>query len=180
MKEFLISFTPKFHIYVPHPNLTWFLSLNNNPSHIYHLVSPFSPPTLLDRFVPHISLVCQLIVMKSTGSSGVWVTGNLAFEIAVHFVIIGSFGPGGSSSVVVVVHLMLECMGYSDEHFVFDDHHPCPLLYFYKWAIWSPSTLLLYLLWCYSGTGDCHFLGLSFNVYCGSGCRNRGNWPVLS
>ena len=114
MKEILISFTPKFHIYVPLPNLTWFLSLNNNPNHINHLVSPFSPPTLfLDRFVLHISLVCQMIVTNSTGSSGVGGTGNLAFEIVVHFVVVGSFGPGGSASVVV--HLMPQCMGYFAE-----------------------------------------------------------------
>ena len=82
MKEILISFTPKFHIYVPCPSLTQFTSLNNNPSHIYHLVSPFSPPTLfLDEFVLHISPVCEMIVTENTGSSGVGGTGNLAFEI---------------------------------------------------------------------------------------------------
>ena len=92
MKEILISFTPKFHVYVPHPNLTWSLSLNNNASHIYHLGSLFSPPTLLlDGFVLHISPVHQMIVTESAGISGVGGIGNLAFEIAVDFVIVDSF-----------------------------------------------------------------------------------------
>ena len=164
MNEILISFTPKFLIYVPCPNLIWSLSLNNNPSHIYHLVSPFSPPTpFLDRLVPHISLAHQMIVTKSAGSPGVGGTGNLAFE---------SFGPGGSS-VVIAVHLMPDCMRYSAEHFVFDDHHPIPILCFYKWGNLVPIHTSLSALELQQH-GDCCIIGLQLNLYHWGRSRCRG------
>ena len=66
------------------------------------------------------------------------------------FVVAGSFGPGGSFSAVV--HLVPECMGYFAEQFVFDDHHPSPLLCFYKRGnlvlIHTSPLCVLVLPWC--------------------------------
>ena len=121
-----------------------------------------------------------MIVTKCAGSSGVGGTGNLAFEIAVPFVVVGSFESGGSSSVVVAVHLMPECMGYSAEHFVFDDHHPSPLQCFYKWGNLVPIHIsplsALVLPW----HGGLPFLGAELQLLLWWRIINRGNWPVLS
>ena len=152
MKEILINFTPKFHIYVPPPNLTWFLSLNNNPSHIYHLVSPFSPPTLfLDGFVLHISLVHEIIVTESTGSSGLWALETLHLRLQCILWLLEVLDLEG------VLLLWLLCISYLRiwdillNILVFNDHHPSPLLCFYKWGNFipihtSPLSALL-LLW---------------------------------
>ena len=128
----------------------------------------------------HIGPVHQMIVTESTESSGVGGTEILAFEIVVHFVVVVSFRAGGNS-VVVAAHLVPECMGCSAEHFVFDDHHPSPLLCFYKWGHLVDHPHFSFI--CFVATssmGACLFLGLSFNFYYGGGCKNRGNWPVLS
>ena len=140
-KKNLTVFTPEFHILVLPPNLTQILSLNNNLDHICHLVSPFSLPTLFFYgFALHIDLACQRTVTWSAGSSLAWGTGNLAAGNAVHLAAVVGFGPGGigNSSVVVAVGLAIECTGCSAggaDHFVvvgLANHHPSPLLYFYK------------------------------------------------
>ena len=81
-----------------------------------------------------------MIVTRSPGSSAARGAGNLAAGNAVHLVAAEGFGPEGigNSSIVVAVCLVIECMGYSavdTEHFVVGlaNHHPSPLLYFYKW-----------------------------------------------
>ena len=131
----LTVFTPEFHILVLHPNMTQVLSLNNNLDHICHLLSPFSLPTLFfDGSALHVDLVCQRTVTRSAGSSATGCTGNLVARNAV------CLGPGGigNSSVVVAMCLAIECNGCSaggTEHFVvvgLANHHPSPLLYFYK------------------------------------------------
>ena len=45
--------------------------------------------------------------------------------------LLGVLDPKGNFSVVVVEHLLLECLEYFAE-FVFDGHLPSPPLYFYK------------------------------------------------
>ena len=98
--------------------------------------------------------------MFVTGSAGSFVaggTGNLASEVAVHFV--------------------PECLGYS-VNFVSDGHHPNHPLYFCtNGAISSPSTFLC--LQCCGSIGGCQFLGLWLYLYgrVWSGCRR--DWPVL-
>ena len=148
----LTVFTLEFHTLAPLPNLTHILSLNNNLNHICHLVSPSFLLTLIfDRSALCIDLVCQRIVTGSTGSSVAVGAGNLAAENAVCLTAAAGFGPGdiGNSSVVVVVCLAIEFMGYSagcTEHFVvvcLANHHPSPLLYFYKWGNLVPIHISL-------------------------------------
>ena len=157
----LTVFTPEFHILAPLPNPTQIQSLSNNLDHIFHLVSPFSLPTLFfDESALHINLVYQRIVIGSAGSFVAGETGTLVTGNAVCLVAAGGFGPGdvGNSSVVVAVCLATECTGCSSggtEHFVvfLASHHPSPLLYFYRWGNLVSIHILFYLLRHHSGTG---------------------------
>ena len=81
-------------------SLTWIQNLSNSLDHIYHLVSPFSLPTLFfDEFALHNEWVCQTIVTRSAGSCAV----------------AEGFGAGGigNFSVVATVCLVFECTGCS-------------------------------------------------------------------
>ena len=72
--------------------------------------------------------------MFVTGSAGSFVaggTGNLACEVAVHFVAVVGF------SFVVAVHFVPECLGYFSE-IVFDGHCPNPPLIFLQMGQFSP------------------------------------------
>ena len=194
----LTVFMLEFHILVLLPNMTQILSLNNSLDHICYLVSPFSLPTLFfDGSALHINMVCQQIVTGSAesfvaGSAGNLVAGNagnLVAGKAVHLAAAGGFGPGsiGNSSVVATVCLAIECTGYSVggiEHFVvvgLANHHPSPLLCFYKWGNMVPIHIsLLFALVPQYGMGDLCFMGLCLNFYFGGRCRCGGNWPVPS
>ena len=88
----------------------------------------------------------------------------------------GGFEPGsyGKFSVVAAVHLVLECTGCSVEDAVdFVNHHPSPLLCFYKWGSLVPIDTSLSASE-YSGTGYCCFMELWLNFYCGGRCRCGG------
>ena len=108
--------------------------------HIYHLVSPFSLPTIFfDGFALHNDWVCQNIVTGSAGSSAV----------------AGGLGAGdiGNFSVVAAVCLVFECTGCSagsTEHFDLANHHPSPLLYFYKWGSLVPTHIFSFV--CFGAT----------------------------
>ena len=166
------------------PNLTQILSLNNNLDHICHVVSPFSLPTVFfDGSALHIDLVFQRIVTQSAGSSAAGGAGNHVAGNAVHLAADEGSGPGGigNSSLVVAVCLAIECMGCSaggTEHLLLlalQITFPVFFCIFTNGAIWSPSTFLFYLLQCCSSTGDCCFMGLCLNFYCGGRCR-CGEW----
>ena len=60
----------------------------------------------------------SFVLFDSSGPGG---TGNLASEVAVHFVVVVGF------SFVVAVQSVPECLGYFFE-IVFDGHHPNPPL----------------------------------------------------
>ena len=139
----LTVITLEFHILAPLPNPIQIQRLSNNLDHICHLYSPFSLPTLFfDGSALCIGLVYQRIMTGSTGSFVTGGAGSCAVGNAVHLAAAGGFGPGdiGNSSLVVAVCLEMECMGCSaggTEHFVvvvLANHHPSPLLYFYKWG----------------------------------------------
>ena len=151
----LTVFTLEFHILAPFPNLIQIQSSINNLSHICHFFSPFSLPTLFfDGSVLHINLVYQRTMTGSTGSFAAGGAGSLAVGNTVCLAAVGGFGPGdiGNSSLVVAVCLAIECMGCSaggTEHFVVGvlaNHHPSPLLYFYKWGSLVPIHISLYLV----------------------------------
>ena len=98
-------------------------------------------------------------------------------------VVAGGFGPGGvgNFSVVAAVHLVFECVGCSVEGAVdFVNHHPSPLLCFYKWGSFSPHPHFSICFRGHGSMGDCCFMGLWLNLYCGVDVGVRGNWPVLS
>ena len=73
----------------------------------------------------------NLVVFDISGHGG---AGDLASEVAVHF--------------LVVVHFVPECLWYFAE-FVFDGHCPNPPLYFYKWgnSVYIHISLPLVLWW---------------------------------
>ena len=63
-------------------------------------------------------------------------------------VVAGGTGDGGTEnvSVVAAVCLVFECRGCSAggaEHFDLVNHHPSPLLYFYKWDNLVPIHIFL-------------------------------------
>ena len=115
------------------PSLIQIQNLSNSLDHLYYLISPFSLPTLFfDGYALHNNLVCQKIVIGSTGS----------------FAVAGGFGAGGvgNSSVMAAVCLVFECMGCSaggTEHFDLANHHLSLLLYFYKWGSLVPIHIFL-------------------------------------
>ena len=122
--EFTI-FISGFHILVLlHPSQILIQNSNNNLNLIFHLIFPFSHPTLfLNGFVLHNNQVYQKI--GSAGSS----------------VVAGGFVPGSidNFSVAAAVCLVFECMRYSVEGTVdFANCHPNPLLCFYKWGSLVP------------------------------------------
>ena len=81
------------------PSLNQIQNLNNSLDHIYHLVSPFSLPTLFfDGFALYSDKVCQRIVARSARSS----------------VVTGGFGARGigNFSVVVAGCLVFEYSGH--------------------------------------------------------------------
>ena len=118
--------------------------LEYSPDHIYHLISPFSLPTLfIDIFAPHNDQVCQRIVISSAGSS--------AFA--------GDFGLG----VLEILQCWLLCALYLSVQDVLlgvlsiDSLQITVLVLFYIFtngAIWFPSTFSFCLLWGHSGMGD--------------------------
>ena len=80
-----------------------------------------------------------MFVTRSTGSFVAGGTGNLASEVAVHFVAVVGF------SFVVAVHFVSKCLVYFAD-FVFDGYHPNPPLYFYKWGNSVPIHISLPLV----------------------------------
>ena len=88
--------------------------------------------------------------MFVTGSTESFVAGGAVtfmFGNAVGLAVFDSFGSGhtGNLAYEVAVHLMPECLEYFAE-FVFDGHHPCPPLYFYKWDNLVPIHISLPLV----------------------------------
>ena len=133
-------FISKFHILVLlHPSATQIQNSSNSLDHIFHLVFPFSHPTLfLNGFVLHNDQVCQKIGCVETS------------------VVAGGFVPEGigSFSVVAVVCLLFECVGCSVEGTVdFINQHLSPLLCFYKWISLVPihTSLSALGLWWHMG-----------------------------
>ena len=85
--------------------------------------------------------VCQGIVTGSAGSSVAWGAGNLVAWNALCLAAGGSGSEGiRNSSIVVALCLVVDymvCSAGVTEHFVvvgLANHHPSPLLYFYKWG----------------------------------------------
>ena len=99
----------------------------------------------------------------------------------------GSLGPVGigNISVVAVVCLVFECMGCSaegTEHFAvvgLANHHPSPLLYFYKMEQFGPHFSFI----CFGATaawGIAASWGYASTFIVGLDVGVGRNWPVLS
>ena len=98
-------------------------SQKNNQDHIFHRVSPSSPPILYGAlFGLNICLVHQMFVTKSPGSFAVGGIVYFMFGNAVNHMVFGSLGSGGAESLVsqVTMHSVP----------VFDGPHPSPPLFF--------------------------------------------------
>ena len=80
-------------------------------------------------------------------------------------------------SVVVAVCPVSECMGCSAEDVIVVDlvnHHPSPLLYFYKWSNLVPIHISLLSASVPQQHRGLMFHGVCFDFYCRGGCRYGG------